>query len=82
MNERDARSIQVRALSAIKELNAIAALALDWKGDPALQTIRKALGAAIWQVDREVLSVIYAEFPEMNDLKDMDLTQFDHLFRE
>lgn len=29
----------------------------------------------------EVLSVIYAEFHEMNDLKDMDLAQLDHLFR-
>lgn len=55
--------------------------ALKQQGDPALQAIRKSLGAAIWQIEREVLSVVYAEFPEMNDLKDMDLAQFDHLFR-
>lgn len=82
MKQQEVQDIQQRAFSAIRTLNSIAALPLDWKADPALQAIRKALGAAIWQVDREVLSVIYAEFPEMNDLKDMDLTQFDHLFRE
>lgn len=82
MTEEDARDIQLRALSAIRELNAIAGLELDWTGDPALQPLRKALGALIWQIDREVLAVLYAEFPEMNDLKGMDLTQFDHLFGE
>lgn len=81
MTQEEALSIQLRALNAIKELNAIAALALDWKGDPALQTIHKALGASIWQIDREVLSVVYAEHPDLDDLKDMDFTQFDHLFR-
>ena len=77
----EAQNIQLRALDAIKELNAIAALALDWKADPALQAIRRALGATIWKIDREVLSVIYAEYPELNDLKDLDLAQFDNLFK-
>lgn len=82
MTEEDARNIQLRALSAIRELNAIAGLELDWTGEHTLQALRKAVGALIWQIDRDVLAVLYAEFPEMNDLKDMDLTQFDHLFRE
>lgn len=82
MKQEDARNIQLRALTAIRELNAIAALELDWTGDPALQELRKALGALIWQIDRDVLAVLYAEFPELSDLKDMDFTQFDHLFRE
>lgn len=80
MNQNEARDIQLRALSAIRELNAIAGLELDWTGDPALKALHKTLGALIWQIDRDVLAVLYAEFPEMNDLKDMDLTQFDHLF--
>lgn len=58
MKLEEAENIQRRALSAIRELNAIAALSVDWKADPALHSIRKALGALIWQVDRDVLSVI------------------------
>ena len=82
MKEQEARSIQMMALNAIRELNAIAALELDWTGDRSLQALWKALGAAIWQIDRDVLAVLYAEFPELNDLKDMDFKQFDHLFGE
>lgn len=36
----------------------------------------------IWQIDREILARLYADFPELNDLKDMDLSQFDPLFRD
>ena len=82
MTQEEALNIQLRALNAIKELNAISALALDWKGDPALQAIHKALGASIWQIDREVPSVVHAEHPDLSDLKDMEFTQFDHLFRK
>ena len=65
MTQEEALNIQLRALNAIKELNAISALALDWKGDPALQP-----------------SVVHAEHPDLSDLKDMEFTQFDHLFRK
>lgn len=77
-----AELIQVRALNAIGELNAIAALPVDWVADETLKQVRKAVGETIWQIDQQILARLYREFPEMNDLKDMDLTQFDPLFRE
>jgi hypothetical protein len=77
-----AELIQVRALSAVRELNAIAALPVDWVADETLKQVRKAVGETIWQIDQQILARLYREFPEMNDLKDMDLTQFDPLFRE
>ena len=82
MTREEAVEVQSRALRAIRELNAIAALPLGWKTDASLQRLRRGIGASIWTIDRELLAVIYDEFPELNDLKDVDLTQFDHLFKE
>lgn len=82
MNKEAARDIQQRALAAIRELNAIAGLAIDWKADTAARQVRRAVGDAIWQIDREILGLLYGDFPELNDLKDMDLSRFDPLFRD
>lgn len=80
MNKDAALDISSRALAAIRELNAIAGLAIDCKADATAQQVRRAVGDAIWQIDREILARLYADFPEQNDLKDMDLSQFDPLF--
>jgi hypothetical protein len=78
----EAGRVRPLALNAVRELKTIAPLAVDLKNDPTLRAIRKALGASIWQIDRDVLSVVYAEYPERNVLKEMHLTQFGHLFGE
>lgn len=67
MNKEAARDIQQRALAAIRELNAIADLAIDWETDTTARQVRRAVGDAIWQIDREILARIYGDFPELND---------------
>ena len=81
MNRAAAELIQARALSAISELSAIAAMPVDWVADETLKQVRRSVGDTIWQIDRQILARLYNEFPEMNDLKDMDLTKCDALFR-
>ena len=56
MNKEAARDIQQRALAAIRELNAIADLAIDWETDTTARQVRRAVGDAIWQIDREILA--------------------------
>jgi hypothetical protein len=82
MSEDEAVRIQSHALAAIKELSAIAALPMDWETDETLRLIRRSLGAAIWQIDAEVLTKLYDRFPAIDDLAGMDISQFDPLFRK
>ena len=82
MSEDEAVRIQSHALAAIKELSAIAALPMDWETDENLRGIRRSLGAAIWQIDAEVLTKLYDRFPATDDLAGMDLSQFDPLLRK
>ena len=82
MNRAAAELIQAKALSSISELSAIAAMHVDWVADETLKQVRRSVGYTIWQIDRQILARLYNEFPEMNDLKDMDLTKFDPLFRK
>jgi hypothetical protein len=80
LDEEFAMEVQSRALSAIKELNAIAALPCDWT-DEKMRKLRKAIGLAIGTIDYGILKIIYQEFPERDDLKDMDLSKFDDLLK-
>lgn len=82
MTEDEASQIQSRSLSAIRELSAIAALPLDWASDEALRGIRRGLAVGIWQVDTSILTLVYRAFPHLDDLRDMDGSKFDHLFRD
>jgi hypothetical protein len=82
MTEDEAVRIQSHALAAIKELSAIAALPMNWETDETLRLIRRSLGAAIWQIDAEVLSKLYDRFPAIDDLAGMDLSQFDSVLRK
>jgi hypothetical protein len=82
VNDQEARCIREIALSAIGELSAIAALPVDWVADETLKQVRKAVGDSIWQIDRQILDRLYCGFPELNDLKDMDLSKFDPLLWE
>jgi len=82
MTEDEAVRIQSHALAAIKELSAIAALPMNWETDETLHLIRRSIGAAIWQIDAEVLSKLYDRFPAIDDLAGMDLSQFDSVLRK
>jgi hypothetical protein len=72
MTEDEALQIRSRALSAIRELNSIAAMPLDWESDEALRGLRRGLAAGIWQIDTEILGPIYRAFPHLDDLRDRD----------
>lgn len=82
MKKDDAIGIQSRALSAIRELNSIAQLPLDWEAEEELREVKRGISLAIGQIDFEILTRMYRRFPDLDDLRDMDLSQFDELLRK
>ena len=82
MNKNEALRFRTHALSAIKELISIAQLPLGWESDEDLRKLRRGVGLAIGQIDHDILNPIYRRFPEIDDLRDMDLSQFDALFKD
>lgn len=80
MDEVFATEVKTRALNAIRELNSIAAIPIDWKSEK-MYKLRKAIGFAIGSIDYEILALVYQKFPELNDLKELDLTKYDDLLK-
>lgn len=79
MQKDDALRIQADALSAIRKLVSIAQLPLDWDSCEDLRKLRRGIGIAIGHIDHEILNPIYQRFPEIDDLRDMDLSRLDEM---
>lgn len=80
VDESVAIQIRLHVLSALRELNSIAAISMDWE-TPEAKQLKKAVGLAIGQIDLEILGPIYSKFPDLDDLKGFDFSQFDELFK-
>lgn len=81
MKRDDAPRMQAHALSAIRELVSIVQLPVGWDFREDLHKLRHEVGLAIGQID-EILRQVYERFPEIDDLRDMNPSQFDGLFKD
>ncbi len=69
MDRESAEIIRDKALRAIRELHSII-VEMDFDWDSAeLQPLKRGVGLSIGRIDTELLSVIYAEHPELDDLR-------------
>ncbi len=77
MTENEALQMRSYALNAVKELNSIAALPLNWEADENLRALRRGIGLSIWQIEVEILARLFNEFPAIDDLRNFDSSQSD-----
>lgn len=69
MTEDEARLVKSGALAAVRELNAIVSLIREMGSDLS-DDLRRGIGLSICQIDVEVVSRVYREFPGLDDLRD------------
>lgn len=69
MTEDEARLVKSGALAAVRELNAIVSLIREM-GSDLPNDLRRGIGLSICQIDVEVVSRVYREFPGLDDLRD------------
>lgn len=70
MNKHDATEIRDYALRAIKELTALLSIAKDKCSPEQHEQIRRGVGLSIGKIQMEILEVINAAYPELDDLTD------------
>ncbi|MFT3673510.1 hypothetical protein [Aestuariivirga sp.] len=63
-----AKSAKEKCLLAIAQLHSILAEENAWD-EPNLRELKRGIGLAIGSIEVDTLSVIYAKFPELDDLK-------------
>ncbi len=80
MDEKFATEVRTRALAALRELNSIAAIQNDWGSDPP--AAEESTGQDDHTDRLRTFGAIYAAFPDLNDLKDMDFSQFDKILKD
>ncbi len=70
MDRMSAEIIKDKALRAITELHSIITdLDFDWDS-AELRPIKRGVGLSIGRIDTELLSLIYEEHPDLDDLRD------------
>ena len=72
MNKVDATTIRDHALRAIKELMAIVYLSKDKCSPEQHQQIERGVGLSVGKIQMEILEVINAAYPELDDLIEDD----------
>lgn len=72
MNKATALQIQQRALAAVRELIAILS-EIDGKcGEEEHQRIKRGIGLSVGDIQMEILEVLNAQYPEIDDLKESE----------
>lgn len=69
INQQDAIKAKDHALKAIVELNKLLLLVEGKCSEEEYEQIKKAVGLSIGRIDVDILSLIYAAYPELDDLK-------------
>ncbi len=63
--------VQEHALNAIKALSKALTAAENQCSPEEYQQIKRGVGLSIGRIETELLSIIYATYPELDDLKDV-----------
>jgi hypothetical protein len=69
VNKRSAQEIRDLALASIVSLGKIVSLSRDQCSDKEFRELSKAVGSSIGRIHVEILSKIYSQHPELDDLK-------------
>jgi hypothetical protein len=68
MKKELALKAQSKALKAIKTLHSIVKLDADWT-EKDMQLLKRGVGISIGTIEIDLLTIIYKEYPELDDLK-------------
>ena len=69
MEKSDAKAVRDLSLKAIADLTATLAVCKERGSQAEFDNMRKAVGHAIGHIESGILSTIYAEYPDLDDLK-------------
>jgi hypothetical protein len=69
VNKRSAQEIRDLALASIVSLGKIVSLSRGQCSEKEFHELSKAVGSAIGRIHVEILSSIYSQYPELDDLK-------------
>jgi len=69
MNESSAVAVKKNALEAIKQLFALLDAAKDGYTAQEFETLHRAVGILIGEMQAQILDPVYEKFPEMSDLQ-------------
>jgi hypothetical protein len=69
MNKNTAEAVRDLSLAAITNLSKLLVVSKDHCTPEEFAALRKGVGIAIGQIQMEILSVICAQYPELDDLK-------------
>jgi hypothetical protein len=69
LEKSDAKAVRDLSLKAITDLTAALAVCKERGSQAEFDDMRKAVGHSIGHIESGILSVIYAEYPDLDDLK-------------
>jgi len=69
IEESTAKEVHALALSAVSELSKILQMSNGRCSDEEYERIRKGVGMAIGRIQSDILDLICAAYPELDDLK-------------
>ena len=69
MEKSDAKAVRDLSLKAITDLTAALAVCKERGSQAEFDDMRKAVGHSIGHIESGILSAIYAEYPDLDDLK-------------
>jgi len=69
LEKSDAKAVRDLSLKAITDLTAALAVCKERGSQAEFDDMRKAVGHSIGHIESGILSAIYAEYPDLDDLK-------------
>ena len=70
MNKDVADIVKEHALRAVEDLTAILFKIQEHCSEEDFNSIRRGVGSSLGRIQVDLLSVVYAQYPEMDDLKE------------